>query len=103
MRGLQLVNLGVRDLALSKGATPRTIRGKDCAGSAPPSGDWYGELLLIENAPESLPDEIINYGVMDLLRKIFKACMLDVALPDKLLKPDELQVFIEVQCRNYGR
>jgi hypothetical protein len=95
MRGLQLVNLGVRALALAKGATPKALRGNDCAGIAPPEDTWYTELLLIENAPGSFPDEMVNYCVINLLRKIFKACMLEVQLPQKLLAPGELQILIE--------
>jgi hypothetical protein len=102
VRGLQLVNFGVRDLALSRGATPRALRGKDCGGTAPTVDTWYTERLLIENASASLPDEIIMYSVMSLLKKIFKACMLDIQLPDTLLKADELQVFIETLCAKYG-
>jgi len=102
VRGLQLVNFGVRDLALSKGATPRALRGKDCGGIAPTIDTWYTERLLIENASGSFPDEMIKYGVINLLKKIFKACMLDLQPPDTLLKADELQLFIEKLCAKYG-
>jgi len=102
VRGLQLVNLGVRALALSKGATPKALRGNDCAGIAPAHDTWYTELLLIENASMSFPDEMINYCVINLLKKIFNACMLEVQLPEKLLTPDELQDFLEPLCRKYG-
>lgn len=103
-KGLQSVNLGVRSLALSRRATPRTIRGNDCAGIAPVKNDlWYSDLLLIENAPESLPDEIINYAVVNLLKKIFLACMVEEKMPDDLLNPGELQTFIEAMCSKYGR
>ncbi|MCL4457498.1 MAG: hypothetical protein M1406_08905 [Nitrospirae bacterium] len=103
-KGLQSVNLRVRSLALSGGATPRTIHGNDCSGIAPAKDDlWYSELFLIENAPESLPDEIIAYAVVKLLKNIFLACMLEEKLPDKLLAPDELQAFIEEMCVKYGR
>lgn len=103
-KGLQSVNLGVRSLALSHRATPRTIRGNDCAGIAPAKNDlWYSDLLLIENAPESLPDEIINYAVVNLLKKIFLACMMEEKMPDNLLNPDELQTFLEAMCSKYGR
>lgn len=102
-RGLQLLNLDVRALALSKGATPRSIRGNDCAGIVPEQDGWYKDLLLIENAPESLPDEIINYCVINLMKKIFDAIfILEVELPEKLLLPEELQVFIDGLCRKYG-
>ena len=103
MRGLQMVRLGVNALALSKGATQRTFRGKECAGLAPTSETWYTDVLLIENAPGSFSDEIITYSVFKLLDAIFKACRLELTLPDKLPEPDALQQFIEEQCRKYGR
>jgi hypothetical protein len=99
VRGLQLVNHGVRALALSKGATPKALRGKECAGLAPTEDTWYTELLLIENAADSFPDEMIGFCVTNLLGKIFHACMLEVALPESLPGPDELQLFLEAQCR----
>ncbi len=73
MRGLQLVNLGVREMALSQQVTIRPVRG-DCAGMAHNSGAWYSERLLIENAPASFPEEVITYGVINLVKKIIKAC-----------------------------
>ena len=102
VRGLQLVNLGVRDLALSRGATPRALRGAECEGIVPTKDTWYTERLLIENAPESFPDEMVHYCVNNLLKKIFKASMREVELPDTLPGEDELQAFIETQCRKYG-
>jgi hypothetical protein len=102
IRGLQLVNHGVRALALSKGATPKAIRGNDCAGIAGTKEDWYTELLLIENASESFPDEMINYCVINLVKKIFKACMIELQLPDILPTPNELQAFLDALCRKYG-
>jgi hypothetical protein len=104
IRGLQLVNLGVRALALSNGATPRVFLGNDCEGIVPPRNGWYKDLLLIENAPESLPHDIINYCPLTLLKKILNACcLMEVELPERPLQPDELQVFIETLCSQYGR
>ncbi|NOZ69365.1 MAG: hypothetical protein GXP46_09020 [Deferribacteres bacterium] len=95
MRGLQLVNLGVREMALSAGATPKAVRGGDRGAEiAHTEGIWYKETLLIEDAPASFHSEIIAYCVPELLRKIDRALMLGAALPDKLLEPRELQVFI---------
>jgi hypothetical protein len=102
VRGLQLVNLGVRDLALSRGATPRALRENECEGIVPTKDTWYTERLLIENAPESFPDEMVHYCVNNLLKKIFKASMRELQLPDTLSETDELQLFIETQCRKYG-
>ncbi len=101
MRGLQLVNHGVRELALSKGSTPKTLSGNDCAGIAPTMDIWYTELLAIQNAPDSLPDEIIRYGVIELLKKIFKASVRELQLPDGLPSPHDLQVLLETECSKY--
>lgn len=102
LRGLQLVNHGVRALALSKGATPKRVRGNDCAGIAPTRDNWYTEVLGIENAPGSLPGEVIDYAVLNLLKKIFKACMLELQLPDTLPKAGELQELLEGICGKYS-
>ncbi|MFZ2198333.1 MAG: hypothetical protein WAV13_11405 [Thermodesulfovibrionales bacterium] len=103
MRGLQIVRLGINSLALSAGATPKTLRGNDCAGIAPTKDSWFTELLLIENAPETFPDEIIKYGVARLIESIFRACRLEMHLPEKLPGPYELQKIIELQCSKYSR
>jgi len=101
VRGLQLVNLGVRDLALSRGATPRALRGNECEGIVPTKDTWYTERLLIENAPGSFSDEVLHYCVTNLLKKIFKASMRELQLPDAFPEADELQLFIEDQCKKY--
>ena len=101
MRGLQLVNMGVRDLALSKGVTIKPAKG-GCAGIAPTSGGWYSERLLIENAPVSFPEEVISYGAINLIKKIVKACTLPDVAPDTMLQPNELQAFIESLCSKYA-
>lgn len=103
MRGLQLVNLGVRALAISEGASTKTLRGNDCAGIVPTKHGWYKDVLLIENAPDSFPEKIINYFVLELLKKIDNACMLEAKLPDKLLEPNELQLVIEALCSKYAK
>lgn len=103
LRGLQLVKRDLRALALERGAIPKTIRRNDCTGIAPTMDNWFTEILLIENAPESFPDEIINFCVSDLLKKIFSACLIELQIPDKLLRPEELQQFLESMCKAHGR
>lgn len=71
-------------------------------GLYPSKDSWSAEHLLIRNVPESLPDEIINYCVINLLKKIDRAIILRATLPDRLLQPDELQLFIEAMCAKYG-
>ena len=101
MRGLQLVNLGVREMALSREATIKPVSG-DCAGIAHNSGAWYSERLLIENAPASFAEEVITYGVINLVKKIIRACTLPDVAPYTMLQPDELQAFIEGLCDKYA-
>lgn len=101
VRGLQLVNHEVRKMAISKGATPVTIKGNHCAGIAPTMDTWYSDVLTIENAPGSFADEIIEYCVPGLLKKIFKATVRPLQLPGKLPKPRDLQVFLEAECGKY--
>lgn len=104
IRGLQLVNLGVRELVLEHGATPKALRENEnqCAGIVSPGNIWITERLLIKNAPEALPDNIISYSVTELLKKIDRAIMLQAELPDTLLEPGELQAFLDSMCRRYG-
>ncbi len=103
LRGLQLTNLDVRALILSRGATPKTARGKLCEGMTPATGGWYTEQLLIENATEFLSEEIMNLCVLALVRKILDACRIqDAGLPVRLPDPGELQSLLESLCRAYG-
>src|SRR5208337_277925 len=69
MRELQLVKIGVREMALTREPTIKPVSG-DCAGIAHTSGGWYSERLLIENAPASFPEEVITYGVINFVKKI---------------------------------
>lgn len=102
VRGLQLVNLDIRDMALLKGATPITYNGAGCQGIAPTTDVWYSEGLLIKDPPEGFGEEILDYAVVNLLKKMDKAIMLNASLPEKLLSPEELESFLEGLCRQYG-
>lgn len=102
IRGLQLVNLGVRALALEAGAKPVTIKGDQCAGIVPKKNGWYRENLLIENAPDSFPADATAYSVVELMKKIDKSMILGEKMPDEPLAPDELQAFLISLCNKYG-
>jgi hypothetical protein len=97
--GLQLVNYDICGLAMSKGATPKVILGHDCAGIAPTKETWHVELVHIENAADLLPDDIISLGVRGLVQKIVACSWLEYQAPDKLLAPEELQVYLEDLCK----
>jgi hypothetical protein len=102
IRGLQLIQYDIMALAIQHGTNAKPIHGFKCK-SLPPTGEiWSTECLLIKNAPPSLPDRILNHSVVELLKKIDRAGMLGAVLPDKLLGPDELQIFIESMCDKYA-
>ncbi len=103
MRGLQLSNFEIRAFVLSKGAVPKAIKENICAGTAPNKESWYTERLLIENAPESLPEEIIELGVLTLMKKFINTLQLEEGPPETLPSPDELQKFLDKLCIKYGR
>jgi hypothetical protein len=102
IRGLQLIQYDIMALALENGTTAKTIRRYKGKGLPPTEEIWSTECLLIKNAPPSLPDRILNHSVVELLKKIDMASTRGATLPDKLLSPDELQVFIESMCNEYA-
>jgi hypothetical protein len=102
IRGLQLVNLGVRALAIKSGARPVTIKGNLCQGMVSKNTDWYRENLIIENAPDSFPADATAYAMVELMRKIDRSIMLGEDMPDRLLPPDELQSFLLSLSEKYG-
>ncbi len=102
IRGLQNVNLDVRDMALMKGATPVTYSGAECLGLAPTEDIWYSEQLLIKNPPDGFAETILDFVVVNLLKKMDKAIMLNAPLPDRRLEPEELESFLIRLCQQYG-
>jgi len=102
IRGLQLIQYDIMALAIEHGTNAKPIPGYKCRELPPTEEIWSTECLLIKNPPSSLPDRILTPSVVELLKKIDRASMLGATLPDKLLSPDELQVFIESMCDEYA-
>ena len=102
IRGLQIVNHEIRSMAIEAGATPKTIILTECKGIAPTDDCWNTESLLIEDPPEGFGEKIITHAVINLLKKIDKAIMLDTKMPEHLLPPEELEKFIEGLCRKFA-
>ena len=98
IRGLQLIQYDIMALALKNGATAKPIQGYRSEGIPPTREIWSTDCLRITNATSSLPDIIIDHCVVELLKKIDKACTLEAALPDTRLDPGELQLFLESMC-----
>lgn len=103
LRGLELVNLDVRTLALSRGAVPKAYRGNDCAGITPTQEIWYSEGLLLEDASPSFVEEITPFCVISLLRKITRGSGLtEVEMPAALPTPEELSSFVDSLVSRHG-
>ncbi len=102
IRGLQNVNLDIRDMALARGAEPITYNGPGCEGLSPTEDIWYTEQILFKNPPADFAREIIEYAVVHVLKKMDKAIMLNAELPERALQPVELEAFLELLCHKYG-
>jgi hypothetical protein len=70
----------------------------DCAGIAPTKEGWYTEPLLIENAENLLPDEIIGFSVRGMVKRINAASLSGYQVPDNL-SAAELQTHLETLCK----
>lgn len=102
VRGLQLIRIGIMDMALKTGGKAKRYNGKECKGIAPTEDSWYTEGLIIEHVTEAFSEEALRYSVINLLKKIGNALRLKDKMPDKILSPQELQRFIEELCVKYN-
>lgn len=102
-KGLQIVNLDVRSLALAAGATPKACRSTACRGHVTPHEIWYTEQFSIQKTTKSLPDQIISCVAVGLPMSILKACMLTDVISGTPLEPEKLQEFLDSLCLKYGR
>jgi hypothetical protein len=103
LKGLQITNHKVRTLALSKGAVPKTCKGMDCVDIAPTPDTWYSELLIIENAPEGFDEELFEFSIVSLVKRVVKMCIFSIDMPDKLMPPEELEAMLVEIMIKHGR
>jgi len=97
--GLQLVKYDLCTLAHAKGALPNEhYCNIGCAGNVPTRESWYTEPLLIQNAGSLTPEEIVDFAVKGIVKKINAASLSDNKLPDNV-SPAELQKHLEILCR----
>ncbi len=102
IRGLQLIQYDIMALALEDGTTAKRITGYKGKVQPPTTELWSTESLLIKNTSPSLPDNIINFSVLELIKKIDLASTRGATLPDRLLDPKEMQIFLESLCSQYA-
>ncbi|MBI5639156.1 MAG: hypothetical protein HZA17_01900 [Nitrospirae bacterium] len=100
LSGLKLVKYELCTLAISKDATPRDHCGhSDCFGIAPTKEAWYSEALLIENPGSLRPDEIIDFSVKGMVKRIVNTSLSDHEVPGLPLEPYELQEHLDILCK----
>ncbi|MBA4371719.1 MAG: hypothetical protein C0402_02525 [Thermodesulfovibrio sp.] len=99
LSGLQLVKYDLCSLAMSRGAVPKDIWGYHCDGIAPTKDAWYAEPLQLENTENLPPEEIITFGVRNLLQRVISCSRLGYEVPETVPSPAELQVYLEDMCR----
>lgn len=102
-KGLQSVNYGLRSLLLDQGAIIKKSSGNICSEALPIRDDvWYRESFFIEGLSFIAFNEILEYVILNLLKKIFLAMMIDEKAPESLLPPAELEEYLYGLCRKYS-
>jgi hypothetical protein len=107
-KGLQSVNHEVRSLFLEMGAVLKTAKGNLCPEIKKLQEDvWYNESFFV-NFPQTLSinlergfEDIINYAVLNLFKKIFLAMMLNEKVPEILPSPEELENYVDKVMQKY--
>lgn len=84
VKGLQTLNNDIRALIIESKATPETIKNLFCQQIKPLKDDvWYTESFLIHNYSFELGEKIKHFAPIELLRKMFRAMLMNEVLPEK--------------------
>jgi len=94
VKGLQTLNNDIRALVIENNATPETVKNLLCLQIKPLKDDlWYTESFLIHNYSEALGEKIKNFAPSELLRKMFRAMLINEAVPENL-SPEKMQDYL---------
>ncbi len=94
-KGLQSLNNDIRALVISNNSTPETKKILSCREFIPLKNElWYAESFLIHNYTNTLGEKIMQTAPFELLRKMFKAMLLNESVPENL-NPLELQNYLQ--------
>lgn len=92
-KGLQLLRAEVTAFCRSRGATP--VAGEaPCSPWSPQGHGWYHESLIVQNVPAGLPDELLRFSVMTLLRLVLSVCRPQANLPEAMPSPEDLPAYL---------
>lgn len=104
MRGLQLSDLQLRQALHEKGARTSNVKGNPCDVLVPKNGDWYRQLLFIENAAENIVQQVAEAGPGRLVRSIFSACLVqDEIPPSAFISSGAMENFLAGICEEYSK
>lgn len=101
-KGLQLMRADISAIALKKGAASRKTGYDACMLMAPRGEGWYRDTMLLDNVTPKMAREILEFGVMDLVKKVLTVCAPGAPLPKKLPTPPALQKYIESLVQKIG-
>jgi hypothetical protein len=93
-KGLQLLRADIAGIALKKGASSRPLDFGECMLISPRGEGWYRESMLLDNISPKAAQDILHFGVKDLLTKVLTVCSPGTKLPQKLPTPPALQEWI---------
>lgn len=94
LKGLQTLNNDIRGIIIEKKATPETVKNLFCQHIKPVNEDlWYTESFLIHNYSHELGEQIKNFAPFELLRKMFRAMLINEPLPE-ICSSSEFQEYL---------
>lgn len=94
VKGLQTLNNDIRAIVIENQATPDTIKNLFCQQLKPLNDDlWYTESFLIHKYSMELGEKIKNFAPSELLRKMFRAMLINEKVPENL-SSDKMQKYL---------
>ncbi len=104
MRGLQLSDLHLRQQLHENGAQTSNVKGNPCDIHVPKSGDWYRQLLFIDDAGEELVRKLAAACPERLVGSIFSACLVPDSIPlAAKFSAAEMESFLLDVCEEYRK
>lgn len=97
VKGLQTLNNDIRALIISNNATPETLKNLSCQHVNPLKDElWYSESFIIYKYIEALGEQIKKFAPSELLKKIFRAMLLNETVPENLSSGEFVRYLYEV-------
>ncbi len=99
-KGLQLLRADIAAIARKKGASSRPLDFGECMLISPRGEGWYRESMLLDGVSPRMAQNILQFGVKDLLTKLLTVCSPGPKVPQKLPSPPQVQAWIKSLEKN---